>query len=248
VGTEATGRGACGKSTTMSNSPRLHAVEAVPPPHRKPLLCFSPLLDHLTQSCYPEDLQEALRPFDDAILTTAKHALGLDLADQIALRRARLPPSWSGLLLRQRGGHGGGFLPDAAFWGAVAQAIPSSLQIGPARLDSSRSSWTWVQAPLSRVGGGLRTSYISHAKGAAWQMSWRGRGVIPHWECPKTHPRTAAHIESPIRWAKYPVGNTPKSTAQRLWAQPQQRAQQRHRQLQQREPSCPNTPLPTGPP
>jgi hypothetical protein len=92
VGTEATGRGACGKSTTMSNSPRLHAVEAVPPPHRKPLLCFSPLLDHLTQSCYPEDLQEALRPFDDAILTTAKHALGLDLADQIALRRARLPP------------------------------------------------------------------------------------------------------------------------------------------------------------
>ena len=32
---------------------------------------------------------------------------------------------WLGALLRQRGGHGGGFLPDAAFWGAVAQAIPS---------------------------------------------------------------------------------------------------------------------------
>jgi hypothetical protein len=30
-------------------------------------------------------------------------------------------------------------------------------------------------APLSRVGGDLRTSY--HAKGAAWQMSWGGRGV-----------------------------------------------------------------------
>jgi hypothetical protein len=28
---------------------------------------------------------------------------------------------------------------------------------------------------LNRVGGGLRTS--CHAKGAAWQMSWRGRGV-----------------------------------------------------------------------
>ena len=68
---------------------------------------------------------QALRPFDDAIITTANLALGLDLADQIALRRARLPPSRSGLLLRQRGGHGDGFLPDAAFWGAVAQAIPS---------------------------------------------------------------------------------------------------------------------------
>jgi hypothetical protein len=82
-------------------------------------------------------VQGALRPFDDAIPTTAKLALGLDLADQSALRRARLPPSRPGLLLRQRGGHGGGFLPDAAFWGAVAQAIPSfaqSLQTGPARL------------------------------------------------------------------------------------------------------------------
>jgi hypothetical protein len=28
----------------------------------------------------------------------------------------------------------------------------------------------WVQAPLSRAGGGLRTS--CHARGAAWQMSW----------------------------------------------------------------------------
>jgi hypothetical protein len=43
----------------------------------------------------------------------------------IALRRARLPPSRSGLLLRQRGGHGDGFIPDAAFWGAVAQAVPT---------------------------------------------------------------------------------------------------------------------------
>jgi hypothetical protein len=93
--------------------------------HTVNLYCFSPLLDHLIQSCYPEDLQEALRPFDDAILTTAKLALGMDLADQIALRRARLPPSRSGLLLRQRGGHGGGFLPDAVFWGAAAQANPS---------------------------------------------------------------------------------------------------------------------------
>jgi hypothetical protein len=87
--------------------------------HTVNLYCFSPLLDHLIQSCCPEDVQEALRPFDDAILTTAKLALGLDLADQIALRRARLPPSRSGLLLRQRGGHGDGFLPDAAFWGVI---------------------------------------------------------------------------------------------------------------------------------
>jgi hypothetical protein len=44
----------------------------------------------------------------------------IDLADQIALRHARLtPPSRSGLLLRQRGGHGDGFLPDAAFWGVI---------------------------------------------------------------------------------------------------------------------------------
>jgi hypothetical protein len=47
-------------------------------------------------------------------------------------RRGFLPAKWGGqrglwlgALLRQRGGHGGGFLPDAAFWGAVAQAIPS---------------------------------------------------------------------------------------------------------------------------
>jgi hypothetical protein len=36
--------------------------------HTVNLYCFSPLLDHLIRSCYPEDVQEALRPFDDAIL------------------------------------------------------------------------------------------------------------------------------------------------------------------------------------
>jgi hypothetical protein len=65
--------------------------------HTANLYCFSPLLDHLIQSCCPEDVQEALRPFDDVILTTAKLALGLDLADQIVLRWARLPPSRSDL-------------------------------------------------------------------------------------------------------------------------------------------------------
>jgi hypothetical protein len=135
--------------------------------HTVDLYCVSHplLLDHLIQSCCPEDLQEALRPFDDTVLTTAKLALRLDLADQIALRRARLPPLRSGLLLRQRGGHGGGFLPDSQTQLSVGRSHRRSrpLQIGPARLGSSRSSWTWwVQAPLSRAGGGLRTSY--HAK------------------------------------------------------------------------------------
>jgi hypothetical protein len=69
-------------------------------------------------------LQEALRPFGDAILTMAKLALGLDLADQIALRRARLPPSRSGLLLRQRGGHGGGSLPARLAHVAVSFCLP----------------------------------------------------------------------------------------------------------------------------
>jgi hypothetical protein len=77
---------------------------------RAPLLCISPL-------------QKKQAAPSGAILTTAKLALGLDLADQIALRRARLPPSRSGLLLRQRGGNGGGFLPDAAFWGREGTAL-----------------------------------------------------------------------------------------------------------------------------
>jgi hypothetical protein len=96
--------------------------------HAVNLYCFSPLLDHLIQSCCPEDVQEALRPFDDVIPTTAKLALGLDLADQITLRRARLSPSRSGLMLRQRGGHGhgGGFLPDAAFRGCQGRGKGST--------------------------------------------------------------------------------------------------------------------------
>jgi hypothetical protein len=77
---------------------------------RAPLLRISPL-------------QKKQAAPSGAILTTAKLALGLDLAGQIALRRARLPPSRSGLLLRQRGGNGGGFLPDAAFWGRGRTAL-----------------------------------------------------------------------------------------------------------------------------
>jgi hypothetical protein len=134
--------------------------------HTVNLYCFTPLLDHLIQSCCPEDLQEALRPFGDVILTTAKLALGLDLADQIALRRARLPPSRSDPLLRQRGG----LPPRRSLLGRRPHRRVRPLQIGPARLGSSRSLWTWwVQAPLSRAGGNIRTS--SHAKVAAWQMS-----------------------------------------------------------------------------
>jgi hypothetical protein len=60
------------------------------------LYCSQPLLDHLTQSSYPEDLREALRPFDAAMLTTAKIALGLDLAHPLALRRVRLSSSLVG--------------------------------------------------------------------------------------------------------------------------------------------------------
>jgi hypothetical protein len=103
-------------------------------------------------------VQEALRPFDDAILTTAKLALGLDLADQIALRRAPPPPSRSDLLLRQRGGHGGGFLPDAAFWGAVAQAIPSFADRPGAPGFLPELVDVVGAGSFEQGGGGLRTS------------------------------------------------------------------------------------------
>jgi hypothetical protein len=127
---ERTGKAHFAYSTAACTEPAGISVEATNRRkiiHTVNLYCFTPLLllDHLTQSSYPEDLREALRPFDNAVLTTAKLALGVDLAGLIALRRARLPPSRSGLLLRQRGGHGDGFIPDAAFWGAVAQAVPT---------------------------------------------------------------------------------------------------------------------------
>jgi hypothetical protein len=95
-----------------------------------------------------EDLQEALRPFDDAMLTTAKLALELDLADQIALRVVRA---------------------SAPF--AVRPPAEARCNAEGTGAASSRSSWTWwVQAPLSsRAGGNIRT--FSHARvPAAWQM------------------------------------------------------------------------------
>jgi hypothetical protein len=103
----------------------------------------------------------------------AKLALGLDLADQIALRRARLPPSRSGLLLMPRGGHGGGFLPDAAFWyyfwGAAAQAIPSFAD-RPCAPGFLPELVDVVGACSFEQHGGQYTHLLSR-KGAAWQMS-----------------------------------------------------------------------------
>jgi hypothetical protein len=81
-----------------------------------------------------------------------RRSLRWDWTSQIRSRfvvRAPPPPSRPGLLLRQREGHGGGFLPDAAFWGAVAQAIPSFAdRPGAPGFLPELGTW-WVQAPLS---------------------------------------------------------------------------------------------------
>jgi hypothetical protein len=66
--------------------------------------CFATLLDRLLRSSYPEDVQSAFVRFADAsIRTTAELALSIDL-EGVNLQRARLPPSKTGLLLRQRAG------------------------------------------------------------------------------------------------------------------------------------------------
>jgi hypothetical protein len=87
--------------------------------------CFATLLDHILRSSYPEDVQSAFVRFDASIGTTAELALSFDL-EGVALQRARLPlpPSKTGLLLRQRGGLDA-FLPHAALWDGAARALPS---------------------------------------------------------------------------------------------------------------------------
>ena len=67
--------------------------------------CFANLLDHLLRSSYPGDVQSAVVRSDSSIRTTAELAFGIDL-EGVALQRAHLPPSKTGLLLllRQRGG------------------------------------------------------------------------------------------------------------------------------------------------
>ena len=44
--------------------------------HLHTVNCFSPLLDHLIQSCCPEDVQEALHPFGDAMLDCFRMCIG----------------------------------------------------------------------------------------------------------------------------------------------------------------------------
>ena len=66
---------------------------------------------------------EPLVRFDAVIKSTAQLALGLQLDDPLVVERSWLPPRRGGLLLRQRGGPEA-FLPEAAFWGGAAQALP----------------------------------------------------------------------------------------------------------------------------
>jgi hypothetical protein len=91
--------------------------------HTVSTYCFATLLDHLLRSSYPEDVQSAFVRFDSSIRTMAELALSIDL-EGVALQRARLSPSKTGLRLRQRGGLDV-FLPHAAFWGGAARALPS---------------------------------------------------------------------------------------------------------------------------
>jgi hypothetical protein len=65
--------------------------------------CFATPPDHLLRSSYPGDVQSAFVRFDSSTRTTVELALSIDL-EGVALQRARLPPSKTGLLLRQRGG------------------------------------------------------------------------------------------------------------------------------------------------
>ena len=81
------------------------------------------MLDYLLRCCFPDDVRQPLVRFDSVLKSTAQLALGLQLDDPLVLERSWLPPRRGGLLLRQRGGPEA-FLPEAAFWGGAAQALP----------------------------------------------------------------------------------------------------------------------------
>ena len=91
--------------------------------HTANVYCFAPLLDYLLRCCFPDDVRQPLVRFDSVLKSTAQLALGLQLDDPLVLERSWLPPRRGGLLLRQRGGPEA-FLPEAAFWGGAAQALP----------------------------------------------------------------------------------------------------------------------------
>jgi hypothetical protein len=119
--------------------------------------CFANLLDHLLlRSSYPEDAQ------------SAELTLSIDL-EGVTLHRARLPPSKTGLLLRQRGGLDA-LLPHAALWGGAARALLPSFahrqQANPQQQGeaegggvSPSSLISWAMSPSRRMDqGGTRQS------------------------------------------------------------------------------------------
>jgi hypothetical protein len=146
---------------------------------RAHLLYATPLHTHKTAS-YPEDVQSAFVRFDSSIRTTAELALSINL-EGVALQRACLPPSKTGLLLRQRGGLDA-LLPHAAFWGGAARALPSFANRQQANPQggggseggvSPSSLISWAMGPSRRMDrGGTRQS--REARG--WRMHCGARG------------------------------------------------------------------------
>jgi hypothetical protein len=93
----------------------------------------------MTAMATREDVQSVFVRFDSSTRTTAELALSIDL-EGVALQRVRLPPSKTGLLLRQRGGLDA-FLPHAAFWGGAARALPSFANIYSSRIRKKGERW-----------------------------------------------------------------------------------------------------------